>query len=406
MAKTPDQSANDDTLPLVDDVESPKGSDYDGENLLPASQTQGTEKSLRAVHLGPKRDDPVQRDQFDKFELAIVLSHYEIGTIKRMRAYPRGSRRAPKARILADMGEYLLKRRAPGREDPYRVAFSHRLQLTLAEHGFPVARLVGTRHDNNSMVQHDDAVYELFEYVKGQFFNNSNRCTQYSGYTLARLHTLLSGHEIIYNPPEGTYHAAAGLKNYIAAIPRAVSTVDVDADEAELLSTSSFLKNAYDDATQRVEVLGYSNWPKVVIHGDWHPGNLLFDDKHKVIAVIDFDSARLEPRVADLANGALQFSMQIGDAEHPETWPDGLAVERLRAFTKGYEQGTKQPLSDQEYDALPWLIVEALIAESVVPIATTGSFARIPGRPFLSMIERKVRWLQPRAKKLVDFLKE
>lgn len=355
-------------------------------------------------HLGPKLDETTRRERFEADELAIVLSHYDIGVIDTARDYPRGSRRAPKVRIVADSGEYLLKRRAPGRDNPYRVAFSHRLQLELAEMGFPVAGLIGTREENNSMVQYRGRVYELFEYVRGEFFDNSNRSSQYSGFTLARLHRLLRGHEIVYDPPEGSYHAAAGIAGHIAAIPRAVSTVDVEADESLLVNQCAFLRRAYDEAASRVNEMGYEDWPTRVIHGDWHPGNLLFRD-HKVVAVIDFDSARLEPRITDIANGALQFSMQIGHADDPATWPEGLAAERIRAFVRGYDQGADQKLEQAEYEALPWLIIEALIAESVVPIAATGSFAKIPGRPFLSMIEQKVRWIHPRARKLADFIK-
>lgn len=363
------------------------------------------EKPIAAQHLGPKRDDTIRRERFDAAELAIVLSHYDIGVIERIKEYPRGSRRAPKVRIETSQGEFLLKRRAPGRENPYRVAFAHRLQLQLAEHRFPVPRLIGTRGDNNSIVQYQGAVYEMFEYVRGDFFNASNRESQYAGFTLARLHRLLGGHEIIYDPPEGSYHAAAGLRTQVAAIPRAVSTVDVTADESILLESCAFLHKAYEEAAAAIEKLGYSQWRKCVVHGDWHPGNLLYRD-HKVVAVIDFDSARLEPRISDIANGALQFSMLIGEADSPATWPDGLASERLRAFIRGYDQGAESPLSEAELEALPLLIIEALIAESVVPIAATGSFARLPGAPFLAMIERKVRWLQPRARKLAQFVRE
>ncbi|QOJ17023.1 MAG: phosphotransferase [Phycisphaeraceae bacterium] len=348
-----------------------------------------------------------RRERFDSRELAIVLSHYELGVIESIRDYPRGSRRAPKVRIRTQTGEYLLKRRAPGRDEPHRVAFSHRLQLHLAENSFPVARLIGTRDSNNSLVQHEGAVYEMFEYVRGEHFNGSNRATQYAGYALAHLHRLLGGHALVSNPPDASYHAAPGLAGHVAAVPRAVSTVDVKASEADLLRCCAYLREAYDDAVRRVESLGYSRWPRVINHGDWHPGNLLFHPDRRVAAVIDFDSARLEPRMTDVANGALQFSMRIGqNTEDPTTWPEALSAERIRAFVRGYDQGAATPLTDAEHQSLPWLIIEALIAESVVPIAATGSFARIPGAPFLAMIERKVRWLTPRAERLVTFVRE
>ncbi|MGI9015404.1 MAG: phosphotransferase enzyme family protein [Phycisphaerales bacterium] len=394
-----------DALELEPDGDEPLYTGRKSRPRKPERAAPASSNPTQPPHLGPRQDDATHRDRMSSHELATVLSHYDIGIIERLREYPRGSRRSPKVRILTRTGEYLLKRRSPA-QNPYRVAFSHRLQLHLADSGFPVARLIGTRSDNNSMVQQDNFVYEMFEYVRGQFFCASNRESQYAGFTMGRLHGLLAAHEIIYNPPEGTYHAAPGIFKHIAAIPQAVTTVDVDADEADLLATCAYLRNAYEQAVAHVDAAGFNTWQKSVIHGDWHPGNLLFNDAHKVIAVLDFDSARLEHRTADLANGALQFAMLIGDTDDPLTWPDGLASERLRAFVRGYDQAARVKLSDAELSVLPWLIVEALVAESVVPIAQTGRFARLAGQPFLTMIERKVRWIEPRAEKLCLFLKE
>ena len=76
------------------------------------------------------RDDrPDARHRFDARELAVVLSHYDLGTIETIKSCPLGSRRAPKLRIVTSRGDFLLKRRASGRDDPYRVAFTHSLQL-------------------------------------------------------------------------------------------------------------------------------------------------------------------------------------------------------------------------------------------------------------------------------------
>ena len=61
-------------------------------------------------------------------------------------------------------------------------------------------------------------------------------------------------------------------------------------------------------------------------------------------------------------------------------------------------------LSPAEREALPWLILEALILESVLPIAATGRFAQLSGSAFLRMVMRKVRWLRPRAKKLAAYV--
>src|SRR5262245_16530355 len=90
---------------------------------------------------GSAMDDRFRRERFEAHELAIVLSHYDLGVIDQVRGYPRGSRKSPKLFIRSRDGEFLLKRRAPGQDDPYRVAFDHALQLRLAEQGYPVAGL-------------------------------------------------------------------------------------------------------------------------------------------------------------------------------------------------------------------------------------------------------------------------
>jgi Ser/Thr protein kinase RdoA (MazF antagonist) len=148
---------------------------------------------------------------------------------------------------------------------------------------------------------------------------------------------------------------------------------------------------------------GYADWEQVLVHGDWHPGNLLYRDG-AIVAVLDFDSARLEPRLSDVANAALQFSMQMQRPEDPASWPDGFDARRIRSLLRGYDQARAAAVTPEERQALPWLMVEALIVESVIPIAATGTFARVSGAAFLQMVERKVRWLRPRQRKLVDYI--
>jgi Ser/Thr protein kinase RdoA (MazF antagonist) len=84
-------------------------------------------------------------------------------------------------------------------------------------------------------------------------------------------------------------------------------------------------------------------------------------------------------------------------------WPDTLDVRRMKALVAGYHDEA-EPLSADELAAVPWLMVEALILESVMPIAATGRFGPLSGHAFLGMVERKVRWIRKRARKLVEYL--
>jgi hypothetical protein len=53
---------------------------------------------------------------------------------------------------------------------------------------------------------------------------------------------------------------------------------------------------------------------------------------------------------------------------------------------------------------MPSLMIEALIAEAVMPIAATGSFGRMEGFRFLQMINRKVRWMQQNGERLLTMV--
>jgi hypothetical protein len=59
-------------------------------------------------------------------------------------------------------------------------------------------------------------------------------------------------------------------------------------------------------------------------------------------------------------------------------------------------------LSQAEIRAIPPLMVEALIAEAVFPIATTGSFGKVEGIAFLQMVHRKIVWILKNYDRLVE----
>lgn len=363
--------------------------------LYSASQLAGTGQSAMGAGTGQSMPGGGQRERFAMDEMAIVLSHYDLGVIKSIVEFPRGSRKAPKALIEAQEGKFLLKRRARGKDDPSRVAFTHGLQLYLADRGFPIAHLVGTKEDNNSMVQLPSGVYELFEYIAGQPYPSSMEAAFDAGKVLGNFHKLAADYQSPWQPPMGSYHAQSSIEQCSRQILQTLGSTDPLL--AELMPE---LAEAYRTAAENAEKQGLSGWPKQYIHADWHPGNMLFKENH-IAAVIDFDSARQLPRIIDIANGALQFSI-IGSGDDVAIWPDYLDETRFKRFIRGYDG--VMLLSEAEVRALPWLMIEALIAEAVVPIAITGSFGRLQGSAFLRMIQRKSRWIFNSAEALVSLL--
>src|SRR3954468_15978741 len=227
-----------------------------------------------------------QRESFSAEELAIVLSHFDIGVIDSIVEFPRGSRKAPKLLIVSEQGKFLLKRRARGKDDPYKVAFCHALQLYLASKQFPLPHLIGTKRDNNSMLQWRNGVYELFEYISGQGYPQTLESTFDSGRVLGLFHKLLLDFKTEWQAGTGSYHKTPLVEQGLRAIP---SSKAAGASSAEMGKILSFLLASYNHAADVIDKLGMESWPKHIAHADWHPGNMLFREDH-VVAVIDYDS--------------------------------------------------------------------------------------------------------------------
>jgi Ser/Thr protein kinase RdoA (MazF antagonist) len=330
------------------------------------------------------------RAEFDPEELAAVLSRYDIGAIRTVEKQLKGSRRSPKVIIEADRGRYLLKRRARGRDHPVKVAFSHAVQLHLLAQAFPLPRLVPVS-DGDTMVIIDDRLYEMFEYIPGDPYGRSAEETWDAGRLLGLFHRLLADYHTDWRPSRLGYHNAEMVRTGLQSIPDNVGKDDsVVGRESEMFATVSSLYDSYASACERVEAAGFRDWPEQLVHSDWHPGNMLFGDG-RVRAVIDYDSLHMLPAITDFANGLLQFSI-IGGNSDPRAWPAELDGDRFVEFARGYNQ--QSPTTAAQREVLGPLMIEALIAEAVAPIAATGSFGRIEGFRFLQMIGRKVKWLE------------
>lgn len=336
-----------------------------------------------------------RRERFEAGELAIVCSHYDLGVIETVKEFRRGSSRSPKVLLVSSKGRYLLKRRAPSsREGPARVGYCHALQAHLAQRKFPLPPPLGTRSDGATMLQLGERIYELFEYIPGNSYDGSLDATGDAGRLLAFFHRLVVSFKSDHRPPTSSYHNSPAVAERLGVVAERLGP--------EAGPMVARLREAYAEAAAAVQRLGLSGWPVQIIHADWHPGNMLFRGS-RVVAVIDYDTARICPRIIDVANGALQFSITM-QGQNPDTWPPGLDEGRLKRFCRGYEMVKGCILSTAEIQALPSLMIEALVVEAALPIAATGHFAGIDGGTFLRMVDRKVAWIREHGDRLTALI--
>ena len=305
-----------------------------------------------------------------------------------------GSRRAPKMVITSAKGKFLIKRRARGKDDLYRVAFTHAVQTYLSEKDFPVSTLIATCDENNTVLQLDSHIYEFFEFVNGIRYDGSAETTIDAGRQLAKFHQCLSDFACQWKPLRGSFHDSATVR-------RKLKTVGAEKNAGQggrLQRTVDRLMSLYNNSSVQINQLGFDSWTEQIVHGDWHPGNMLFANG-KLDAVLDFDSVKIAPAVTDLANGMLQFSI-VGNRPNPADWPDYLDQAKLVQFLNGYREVID--LDANQLNSLLDLMIETIIAEAVLPVAATGFFGNLSGTDFLKMILRKAEWIDKNRRKLTQ----
>ena len=315
------------------------------------------------------------RERFAPRELDDVLSRYELGEIRSVREVVLGTPASPKALVECARGVLLLKRRARGVDAPDLVAFTHELALGCLKAGVCVPPLVGTRDGNNSMVQTDDRVYELSVYIEGNTDPRSVAGAERSGAVLAELHRAMDA----VHP---TLTWAAPVEAAVID-PGRVAPGKGRVDGEIVASVRGVL--------ERAAVWSPKSTPGLV-HGDWHPGNLVFRGDEPV-AVCDFDHARLGAREREVAQGLAQFSLTRGAVgQDPAAWPANADLDRLGAHWRGYRAAGGTADAGVVLGLLPGVLMEE------------GLGAADPRAVWLVL--RKAQWLEDRAGEIRGRLQE
>jgi Ser/Thr protein kinase RdoA (MazF antagonist) len=334
------------------------------------------------------------RQQLSQREIDNVLGHYALGSVNSITELAAGSVLSPKVVLETDRGKLLLKRRARGLDLPGVVAFSHEVILGCLQAGVCVPPLIGTTLDNNSIVQFEDHVYELFVFIDGIRFDTSKQMigshAHQAGALLAELHTALDTIEYASEP--------------------SIEKVPLNLDRLELLNQSS-IQIADDMKIQLSRLLKFgaelitaNDRSQAIVHGDWHPGNMIFQGS-EIVAVCDFDHTRIGSRTRELAQAMIHFSMKLPTAgESPHQCAMEPDISALHAFWKGY-----QCINPDAY--LPRLCIGLMPA-----VMIDAALASFPYQNFLGggdqpdslliAVSRKAMWLDEHQSQLISMLEK
>lgn len=316
-------------------------------------------------------------------EIVDVISSYSDDEPLNIEFLKVGSRRSPKAIVETSNGKFLLKKRPATPDELSQVDLSHEVQQHLKNKSFPVASIIVANNGRTYQLG-DNYIYELYEFVDGHRFKNKPDYISEVGSRLGEFHDILSNLNISCNFGD-CFHDSEYVRKKI------ITTGQDDSFSTSFKVQSHKLLDLYDNSSMNVNVLGIDHWEKHFVHGDWHPGNLLFKGSD-IVAVLDFDSVKYGEPIADLANACLQFSIVAGHP-NPRDWPDTLNVKNLLIMIQTYN--LTNPISDRnKLIAIPDLMIETMISEAILPVAATGYFAHFSGTDFLEMIIRKSNWIK------------
>ncbi len=330
------------------------------------------------------------RQQLSQREIDQVLGKYTLGTIHSISELAAGSVYSPKVIVEADRGKFLLKRRARGLDLPGIVAFSHEVILGCLEQGVCVPPLIGTSANNNSMVQFEDQVYELFVYIQGEFFDRSPAMigvhAQQAGALLSEVHRALDTITTHFEPPVEPMTIDLGRAQLLDHLGS-----DIDADQRDHLRRLIEYGSELAQANAQRPAL---------VHGDWHPGNMIYRGC-EIVAACDFDNTRIGSRQREVAQAMVHFSLRAPapgqSAQSCDPDPDRVA---LASFWKGYCSGNA---SAQTLKLCVGLMPAVMIDEALAWVPSRSSqTANESSDAMLVAVTRKAIWLDEHQSELIS----
>lgn len=321
------------------------------------------------------------RASFSTSEIIRVLEVFGIGGLKSLAELPIGSRKAAKLVATCVNGTFLLKRRDLKSAGLDRIRYASDIHRHAMKHGVPCAPQMRTAEDDPLFIE-GPYIYEVQGFVQGHRFTHRHDQAAAAGVALAQLHDALATVGGGEASPATSY-----CRN--DSVPAALRKIESKSSGPAERAVCASLAARYERAASH-------QWPELegVTHSDYHPGNVLLKGD-KVVAIIDFDSARVAPIVSDLANAALQFGLPPAVGSHPSRWETRFNDHCLRALVRGYRSVRKPPKGTSA--SIAPLMIQAAIAEVVAPVARYGAFGHFEGHAMLEFLDRKTQRIEEAA---------
>ena len=289
-----------------------------------------------------------------------VLSQYNLGNLKKV-SVPGAGQRSKTFIIKTKRGSFALKAYTSALDEP-AILFEHSIIQFLQSADYPTPGLVENRF-GQTLTSVADRHYVCYEFVEGRRYSDyflsrktSEQVLAQSGQALARYHRLITGFEPMgcktdgFRP--GTRERWDGKDWYLNELALAYPYLfsETGVSKIPLITDQwSALESKFVALYDKLEGDNPASLPVLPIHGDFGPYNLFFKDD-KLTAVLDFECAHLDWRLADVLAAIVRFARRRRN---------GLDQEKATMFLKSYQA--------------IWPL-EAVEVEAVVPVFTLACY--------------------------------
>ena len=293
-------------------------------------------------------------------EIATVVPRFRVGPILFTR--PCGGTANASLIVVTPSGQYFLKRRNPRYCEPQQLVYDHHVLKALYDKGLPVPKAV-TTPSKSRWVEDAGHIYELYHFIEGTVHASPNMAQiAEAGAVLARLHSATAD----LNPPGkksfGRFWDPQQAIEMLQKLLQRANNGDIgsvqDLSASGAAEVLEYLIAEAAGVEQSLPDSSYWALPQTIIHGDWHPANLKFNDD-RVAGIFDFDWVDRQPRMVDIADGLIYLcGIRASTDGADDIWTLTETPEfnwaRMRAFFSAYA-AIHRP-TDAELAALSYLI--------------------------------------------------
>ncbi|MEE4276778.1 MAG: phosphotransferase, partial [Thermoleophilia bacterium] len=336
----------------------------------------------------------------------VVTADYDLGEVLRVRQILGGTENLSFGVVTrGDAGErrdFVRKYKFGTVEREIR--YEHALVGHIRSKGFDLAaEVLATRRGDTLVTREElrdgervERFFAVYEMLGGEdaYTWTENRCTdaeyEDGARVLARFHA--AAHDF---DPGGLYREQPPIMDFLATLPQtfrelAARTTGTKYDAYFVERLPGILEAVERGLALAPELEGL---PRCPVFCDYHPGNLKWRDE-KAVGLFDFDWAKLDYRVFDVAVGLVYFCSSWEGADDGE-----MRLDKMKVFLNAYQDeaarlGAPGPMGADELAVLPRMLAIAALYVVNWDIVAYYKERRPNDDEFLFFLEHNVAFVE------------